>query len=83
MGKKQRDYSDAGNVIAAAVDLKGWSLTKLCGLTGIAKSRMDRIVKGARIRYEDGLKLEDVLGLERGRLSDEYRSWVAKRRKAG
>ena len=81
MGTKRDGYDTAGDMIATAADLRGWSLAKVCQLTGIPSSRMDRIVHGARLQYEDGLKLEDVLGLDRGRLSMAYRDWATKRRK--
>lgn len=75
-------YAEQGVVIATACDLKGWTLTKLCQVADIPSSRMDRILHGARIRHDDGLKLEDVLGLERGRLSMAYRAWAKDRKRA-
>ena len=75
-------YAEQGVVIATACDLKEWSLRKLCRETGIPTSRMDRIVKGARISHDDGLKIEEVLGLSKGKLSPEYRRWARKRKVA-
>ena len=74
-------YCEAGQTIKKACRLRGWSLRKLCTLTEIPTSRMDRIVHGARIRYEDGLRIEDELNLERGILSARYRAWARRRKK--
>lgn len=75
-GKDEREgYTEAGHVLATAAGLKGWSLRKLAAATGIPTARLHRIAIGARLSYADGLRLEDVLGLERGRLDPAYREW--------
>jgi plasmid maintenance system antidote protein VapI len=74
--------TEQGEVIVQGCDLAGLSLRELARLCEIPVSRLDRYVnQGSRIRYEDGLKVETVLRLERGRLSPVFREWIRKWRR--
>ena len=78
--KRDRDgYTEVGNLLAQAADLKGWTMAKIAGLACIPPVRLHRIACGARLSYADGLRLEDVLGLARGTLDLAYREWARRR----
>lgn len=65
-----------------ALEVRGLGLRQAEKLTGIPKSTLSRYFQGSAIRHDDGMILEELLGLPKGRLAPRYREWSKARKGA-